>query len=59
MGRRRSAGGGLAFAPGRGQEHSDRLLGAYRGIVQYDGYAACKALAAPSCGEAGVVLACC
>ncbi len=28
-----------SYAPGRGQEHNDRLLGAYRGIVQCDGYA--------------------
>ena len=48
-----------AYAPGRGQEHSDRLLGAYRGIVQCDGYATYKALAAPSRGEAGVTLVYC
>ena len=47
------------YAPGRGQERNDRLLGAYRGIVQCDGYATCKALAAPSRGEAGVVLVYC
>ena len=47
------------YAPGRGQEHNDRLLGAYRGIVQCDGYAAYKTLAAPSRGEAGVVLVYC
>ena len=48
-----------AYAPGRGQEHNDRLLGAYRGIVQCHGYATCKALAAPSRGEAGVTLVYC
>ena len=47
------------YAPGRGQEHSNRLLGAYRGIVQCDGYAAYKALADPRRGEAGVVLVYC
>ena len=34
-----------SYAPSRGQEHSDKLLGAYRGIVQYDGYATYRALA--------------
>ena len=47
------------YAPGRGQEHSNRLLGAYRGIVQCDGYAAYKALADPRRGEVGVVLVYC
>ena len=47
------------YAPGRGQEHHDQLLGAYRGIVQCDGYATYKALAAPKRGEAGVVLVYC
>ena len=47
------------YAPGRGQEHTDRLLGAYRGIVQCDGYATYKALAAPPRGETGVVLVYC
>ncbi|MDT7953765.1 MAG: IS66 family transposase [Acetobacteraceae bacterium] len=44
-----------SYAPGRGQEHNDRLLGTYRGIVQCDGYATYKALAAPSRGETGGV----
>jgi len=48
-----------SHAPGRGQEHNDRLLGAHRGIVQCDGYATCKALADPKRGEAGVTLVCC
>ncbi len=34
------------YAPGRGQVHNDRLLGAYRGILQCDGYATYKKLAA-------------
>ena len=48
-----------SYAPGRGQEHNDRLLGAYRGIVQCDGYATYKALADPRRGEAGVTLVYC
>jgi transposase len=48
-----------SYAPGRGQEHNDRLLGAYRGIVQCDGYATYKALADPKRGEAGVTLVYC
>ncbi len=34
-----------SYAPGRGQEHNDQLLGAYRGILQCDGYATYKKLA--------------
>lgn len=34
------------YAPGRGKEHAAALLGGYRGILQCDGYAAYKALAA-------------
>ncbi len=48
-----------SYAPGRGQEHNDRLLGAYRGIVQCDGYATYKALADPKRGDAGVTLVYC
>ena len=48
-----------SYAPGRGQEHTDRLLGAYRGIVQCDGYATYKALADPRRGGAGVTLVYC
>ena len=48
-----------SYAPGRGQEHNDRLLGAYRGIVQCDGYATYKALADPKRGGAGVTLVYC
>ena len=33
------------YAPGRGTEHARALLGAYRGILQCDGYAAYKSLA--------------
>ena len=48
-----------SYAPGRGQEHNDRLLGASRGNVQCDGYATYKALADPKRGEAGVTLVYC
>ena len=34
-----------SYAPGRGQEHNDRLLGGYRGILHCDGYATYKKLA--------------
>ena len=43
-----------SYAPGRGQEHNDRLLGAYRGILQCDGYATYKKLAGPK-DDGGVV----
>ncbi len=46
-------------APGRGQEHNDRLLGAYRGILQCDGYATYKKLAGPERGENAVTLVFC
>ncbi len=35
-----------AYAPGRGGEHLENLLGSYRGIVQCDGYAPYKKLPA-------------
>ncbi|WP_439548849.1 IS66 family transposase [Falsiroseomonas sp.] len=44
------------YAPGRGAEHAKALLGGYRGILQCDGYAAYKALAA---AEDGIALAFC
>ena len=47
------------YAPGRGQEHNDRLLGAYWGILQCDGYATYKKLAHAKRGEAGVTLVYC
>jgi transposase len=43
------------YAPGRGAEHAKALLADYRGILQCDGYAAYKGLAAPE----GVTLAFC
>jgi transposase len=44
------------YAPGRGAEHAKDLLSGYRGILQYDGYGAYKALAA---SNAGITLAFC
>ena len=41
------------YAPGRGQQHADTLLGGYRGILQCDGYATYKRLAEPARGEHG------
>ena len=46
------------YAPGRGAVHAHKLLGHYRGIVQCDGYAAYKTIAAAACGEA-ITLAFC
>jgi transposase len=36
------------YAPGRGQQHADTLLGDYRGILQCDGYTTYKKLADPA-----------
>lgn len=44
------------YAPGRGAEHPKALLAGYRGILQCDGYAAYKALAA---ANGGITLAFC
>ena len=43
------------YAPGRGAEHAKALLADYRGVLQCDGYAAYRGLAAPE----GVALAFC
>lgn len=48
-----------SYAPGRGQEHNDRLLRGYRGILQCDGYATYKKLADPKRGEDAVTLVFC
>jgi transposase len=37
-----------SYAPGRGGEHAMRLLDGDNGILQVDGYAAYKKLAAPT-----------
>ena len=47
------------YAPGRGREHARALLGGYRGILQCDGYAGYKALAAPATGPGSAVVAFC
>lgn len=48
-----------SYAPGRGQEHNDRLLGAYRGVLQCDGYATYKKLADPKDDGGAVTLVFC
>jgi transposase len=48
-----------AYAPGRGAEHAVRLLSGFSGILQVDGYAAYKQLAAPSRAGGPVTLAYC
>jgi hypothetical protein len=47
------------YAPGRGAEHARALLAGYTGILQCDGYAAYKGLAAPERGSPGATLAFC
>jgi hypothetical protein len=47
-----------SYAPGRGHAHGRALLGAYRGILQCDGYAAYKKLAVPAVAS-GPALAFC
>src|SRR4029077_6569793 len=48
-----------AYAPGRGGEHAVKLLDGFNGILQVDGYAAYKALAAPARLGGPVTLAYC
>jgi transposase len=45
------------YAPGRGQEHAKKLLGAYAGLLQCDGYAGYKSLS--SGADSGPTLAFC
>lgn len=47
------------YAPGRGREHARALLGGYRGILQCDGHAGYKTLAAPATGPGPAVVAFC
>jgi hypothetical protein len=47
------------YAPGRGAEHARALLAGYHGILQCDGYAGYKGLAAPEEGGPGATLAFC
>jgi transposase len=48
----------FTYAPGRGAVHALKLLDGYRGVVQCDGYAAYKKVAAQAPGEA-ITLAFC
>jgi transposase len=47
------------YAPGRGGEHAVKLLAGYNGILQVDGYAVYKQLAAPTRSGGPVTLAYC
>ncbi len=47
------------YAPGRGAEHARDLLAGYAGLLQCDGYAAYKSLAAPKDGSEGPMLVYC
>ena len=47
------------YAPGRGHEHAEKLLGGYRGILQTDGYAAYKKLVRSRPDTASLTLAFC
>jgi transposase len=38
------------YAPGRGREHAEKLLGGYAGILQCDGYAVYKSVSTASAG---------
>ncbi|MBX6745866.1 MAG: IS66 family transposase [Acetobacteraceae bacterium] len=46
------------YAPGRGGEHARDLLAGYAGILQCDGYAAYKGLAAPEGGKGPTLVYC-
>jgi transposase len=48
-----------SYAPGRGGEHAVKLLDGFNGILQVDGYAAYKKLAAPTRPGGPVTLAYC
>ncbi|MCX7137607.1 MAG: IS66 family transposase [Proteobacteria bacterium] len=47
------------YAPGRGAEHAVKLLAGFSGVLQIDGYAVYKQLAAPSRAGGPVTLAYC
>jgi transposase len=47
------------YAPGRGAEHARALLAGYTGLLQCDGYAGYKGLAAPKDGGEGATLVHC
>ena len=64
MGHPRHPGSGppavaYSYAPGRGGEHAAKLLHGFNGILQVDGYAAYKKLAAPTRPGGPVTLAYC
>jgi transposase len=46
------------YAPGRGAEHAQALLGGYTGLLQCDGYAVYKGLAAPDGGQGATLVYC-
>ena len=46
------------YAPGRGAEHAQALLGGYTGLLQCDGYTVYKGLAAPDGGEGATLVYC-
>jgi transposase len=48
-----------SYAPGRGGKHAAKLLDGYNGILQVDGYAVYKRLAAPARPGGPVTLAYC
>ena len=48
-----------SYAPGRGGEHAVKLLAGFTGVLQVDGYAAYKQLAAPTRPGGPVTLAYC
>jgi transposase len=48
-----------AYAPGRGYQHAQALLGGYRGILQCDGYRVYKQLAEAAGHDASIKLAFC
>ena len=52
LGRDGSASHRIYLAPGRGAVHALKLLDGYRGVVQCDGYAAYKTIAAKARDEA-------
>jgi transposase len=46
------------YAPGRGAEHAQALLGGYTGLLQCDGYTVYKGLAAQDGGEGATLVYC-
>jgi transposase len=48
-----------SYAPGRGAEYAVKLLDGFNGVLQVDGYAAYKKLAAPARPGGPVTLVCC